>query len=203
MRDHNPSAVNCFKEVLKESPFALTAILNLIALEVKQNDILNIVNTAIASTPSMSWLTIWIRAQSLLHSIQVPQAICLFRQLYETTQFKDNVEIMLSLGEAHYYNGDYKKAIQLFRRAFASDYTLTRGLDFYASCLAKENQIKELETLSNQLIPRCDSLESVAQPWVVLAHFCYLSSRKDSKAFFFAQKVDEQKHEASSFHLFH
>ena len=191
MRERNPSALNCFKEVLKESPFALTAILNLIKLEAKSNDILNIVNTAVASTPSMGWLSTWIRAQSSLYSTQVPQAITLLRQLYETSQFKDNTEIMLALGEAHFYNGDYKKAIPLFRRAFASDYTNTRCLDFYASCLAKENQLKELESLSNHLIPRCDTLESVAEPWIVLAHYCYLSNRKDNKAFFFAQKVNE------------
>jgi len=96
---------------------------------------------------------------------------------------------MVSLGEAYYYSGDYKKAIHFFKRAFTADPMLVRGLDFYASVLAKESQLKELETLSNQLVQRCNSLESVAEPWVVLSYYCYLSNKKESKSYFFAQKA--------------
>ncbi|CAG2117228.1 unnamed protein product [Medioppia subpectinata] len=185
----NPSAVHCFKEVLKESPFALTAIHHLIRLDVKVTDILNIVNPAIASTPAMAWLSTWIRAQSALQSIQVSNAIALLRQLYDSTQLKGNVEIITSLAEAYYYSGDYKKAIQYFKKAFTADPMLIRGLDCYASVLAKENQLKELENLSNQLVQRADSLESVAEPWVVLSYYCFLSNKKESKSYFFAQKA--------------
>ena len=187
--DKNPSAVISFKEVLKESPFSLTAIINLIKLDVKVNDILGIVSTAVASIPSMSWLNTWIRAHSLLHSIQVSNSISLLRQLYESPQFKDNTGMMLSLGEAYYYCGDYKKAIPLFRKALASDPMLVKGLDFYSASLAKENLSKELENLSNQLVQRCDSFDSVAEPWIALSYYCFISNRKDSKALFFAQKV--------------
>ena len=187
--DKNPSAVNCFKEVLKESPFALTAILNLIKLEVKVNDILGIVNNAITSIPSMNWLNTWIRANAYLNSIQLSNAISLLRQLHESPQFKENVEIILSLGEAYHYCGDYKKAIPLFRKAFTSDPMLLRGLDVYSSALFRENLIKDLENVSNQLIQRCDSFESVCEPWIALSYYCFLSNRKDSKALFFAQKV--------------
>jgi len=187
--DKNPSAVNCFKEVLKESPFAIKAILNLIEMDVKVNDILGIVNTAITSIPAMNWLNNWIRAQSFMNSIQVSNAITLLRQLYENSQFKDNVEIMISLGQALYYNGDYKKAIPIFKRAYTTDSMQLRGIDFYASVLAKENQLKELETLSNQMVQRCEPCEPAAEPWIVLSYYCYLTNKKESKALFFAQKV--------------
>jgi anaphase-promoting complex subunit 7 len=189
----NPSAVNCFKEVLKESPFALKAILNLIKMDVKVSDITAIVSPAIASIPSMNWLNSWIRAQSYMNSAQISTAITLLRQLYENSQFKDNVEIMISLGEALYYNGDYKKAIPLFRRAYATDSINLRGLDFYAAALTKENQLKELENLANQMIPRCETCESAPEPWIVLSYYCYLSKteKKEQKAIFFAQKVTQ------------
>lgn len=198
--DKSIQAINCFKEVLKESPFSISTIINLIKLEVKIPEILGIISPMISNIPQMSWLTNWIRAQAYIYSSNVSHAIPILKQMIETpllkdnvetSLFKDNVEILVSLGESHYHNGDYKSAINYFKKAYCIDPLTFRGIDYYASCLAKENRLKELESLSNDMIKFCESNESskFPEPWLVLAYYCFLTSKRESKAFYFVQKV--------------
>ncbi|XP_015793874.1 anaphase-promoting complex subunit 7 [Tetranychus urticae] len=173
-------AIACYKEALKECPLALQIIVNLIKLGLKPNELLNMVN--IAGSPNLEWLSIWIKAQCSLHSPDVSQASALFQQLLSLNHFRNNPDILRSLGEALYYSGNYKKAISAFKKAHISDPLSIKGLDFYAACLFRDFQMKELEKLANEMLPKCDSncgnVES-AEPWIVLGYYCLGVERND------------------------
>lgn len=158
-------AVASFKEVLKDSPCAVKVILNMIQMDVKVNDILSIVSPAIANIPGLDWFPNWIKAQGCLYSSQVSQAITQLKQLHFQSYFKNNVDLLISLGKAFYFNGEYRKAIQIFKRAFALDPLRVNGLDVYSACLAKESQMKDLENLANDMVQRCDAGEPLPEPW--------------------------------------
>lgn len=142
----------------------------------------------------MSWVIQWIEAQSYLYSSHVEQSIPLIRQLLHIPHLKDNHELKISLGQAYYYAGNYKKAISIFKRIFASDsFNQVKGADFYAACLYKENQIKELESFASKISHRCDaSHETNPEPWIVLSYYCLMANKKDTKSLYFCQKVCHQ-----------
>lgn len=170
-------AIACYKEALKECPLALQIIINLIKLGLKPNELINMVN--VTGSPNFEWLTIWIQAQCSLYSPDVNQAITLFQQLLSLNHFRNNPDILRSLGEALYYSGNYKKAVSAFKKAHISDPLSLKALDFYSACLFRENQMKELEKLANEMITKCDSNCTVAEPWIVLGYYCLGVERND------------------------
>jgi len=174
-------ATQCYREVLKECPLSLEIILNLIKLGVKPNDLINLVMTNSTNMTNLDWLPVWIKAHSHLYSPDVTSAITLFKQLLSSNQFRNNPEILRSFGQALYYNGDYKKAISAFKSTFKIDPLSLHGLDLYASCLAKENQVKELEYLANKMIAKCADDKKYPEPWIILAYYCYLTEKQDYK----------------------
>ncbi|RWS28892.1 Anaphase-promoting complex subunit 7-like protein [Leptotrombidium deliense] len=183
------NAISCFREVLKENPLSLRIITNLIKLGMKTNEIINIVmGSSVAS--SIDWLPIWIRAKSLLYSSEVSQSVTLFQELLDKPSFKENPEIMSCLGQALYYSGEYKKAISVFKKVYSNEHYSYNGLDIYGSCLAKENQLKELEVLANKFLPICETGEKSPEPWIVLAYYSFLANKKEAKsAIYFSQKA--------------
>lgn len=175
-KDH---ALAYYREVLRECPFSLKVILNMIKLGVKANDILNLIN--ISNNPNFEWLSKWIKAHCFLHSPDVNQAISLFGSLLTTSPLRNNADLLQSLGEALYYNGEYKKAIVALRKAHANDPLSLKGLDFYAACLYKENQLKELEKIANELVPLCEADCQSPEPWIVLGYYCLSVEKFDKK----------------------
>ncbi|XP_074596959.1 anaphase-promoting complex subunit 7 [Brevipalpus obovatus] len=184
-----------YREVLRECPHSLKVILNMIKLGVKANDIFNLIN--ISNIPNSEWLSTWIKAHCYLHSPDVCQAISHFRSLLGSNQFKNNADLLQNLGEAFYYNGDYKKAISALRKAHANDPLSLKALDFYAACLYKEKQVKELEKLANELVPLCESDCQAPEPWIVLGYYCLSVEKFDKKDF--KDQKEQRVHKAQNF----
>ncbi|XP_035206985.1 anaphase-promoting complex subunit 7-like [Stegodyphus dumicola] len=130
-------------------------------------------------------LSLWVKAHSHLHARELTQAINTFKQLDMKTHLRDNSDVLVSLGEAYYYNGDFQNAMLILERAHCSDPLLVRGMDVYAALLAKEKKMKELESLTAHLISINDN---VPEPWIAMAYFCYVA-KKGTKAVNFAQKA--------------
>ncbi|GBM27807.1 hypothetical protein AVEN_31480-1, partial [Araneus ventricosus] len=101
------------------------------------------------------------------------------------THLRDNTDVLVSLGEAYYYNGDFQNALAVLERAHCLDSLLIKGMDIYAALLAKEKKLKDLESLATRLI---SVNENVPEPWIVMGYFC-LAVKKGTKALNFAQKV--------------
>lgn len=58
----------------------------------------------------------WIKAHAHLHSQEYTQAIQAFRNLDERTSLRDNVNILVPLGESYYYYGDNANAALVLQR---------------------------------------------------------------------------------------
>lgn len=178
------SAITCYKEVLKECPFAVEAALGLLSLNVRGAEVISLMLNGNVSVPNLDWLPLWIKAQSDLHSKELTQAITAFKQI-DKTNLRGNVGVLVSLGEAYYYNGDYTNAMSVLEKAHLSDPLLIKGMDIYAALLSKEKKAKELESLTSHLIAINDA---VPEPWIAMAYFCFASKRWN-KALNFAQKA--------------
>lgn len=191
-RDKKPAeAIKCYEAVLNHNPLALDAVLNLIRMDVRAADIIARVGpeiqTALAGT-GMDWIMSWIEVQACMHSYKTEKSVELARKLV-ASQPHDNPELLITLGQAYYLNGDHRKAISVFKSLYAKDPTLVKGMDTYAASLAAENEVKVLEELTNRMIVRCESGEESAEPWIVVAYYTFLACKKDSKALYFAQKA--------------
>lgn len=137
--------------MLKDNPLALSVIIMLLKLEVKVTEILNVVMCTTGNLNSLDWLQTWIKAQASLYSTDNSEAISSFKKLLGRPNFRDNSDLQVSLAEAYYFSGEYKKAMSTFKKVYASDNFCVRGMDSYAACLTKENQTKELELLANKV----------------------------------------------------
>lgn len=58
----------------------------------------------------------WVKAHAHLHSQEYRQAVQAFRQLDERSSLRDNVHILVPLGESYYYDGDYANAALVLQR---------------------------------------------------------------------------------------
>nr|CAD7449488.1 unnamed protein product [Timema bartmani]CAD7460693.1 unnamed protein product [Timema tahoe] len=179
------SAITCFKEVLKETPLALDAIEGLLSLGVKGVEVHSLVMETASVLAGMEWFSLWIKAHANLHCREYPQAIATFNQLDNRAILRDNVSVLVALGECYYFYGDYKNAIMILQRAQMLDPYLTRGLDVLAALLHKENHSKELEKL---VPPSLTVTEYTAEAWVAIAYFLF-NSKKTCRAAYFAQKA--------------
>lgn len=184
------SAITCYREVLKECPLALEAAKGLLELGVKAVEVAALVlhpggSGGSSLPPHMEWLGQWIKANSYLHSREYSSSITNFKQLEARPQLADNVEILASLGEAYYHTGDYTNAMATLERVHSLDPHMLRGMDVYAALLAKEKKVKELESLSSQLM----SVNNRSpEPWIVMAYLCYVT-KKGNRAIYFSQKA--------------
>lgn len=179
------SAITSYKEVLKECPFAVEAAQGLLSLGVKGAEVISLMLSGSISVANIDWLSLWIKAHAHLYGREIQQAITSFKQLDLKTHLRDNVDVLVSLGEAYYCNGDTQNALSTLERAHCSDPLLVKGMDTYAALLAKEKKVKELESLTNHLISINDA---VPEPWIAMAYFCY-AVKKWTRAVNFAQKA--------------
>lgn len=181
------SAITAYKEVLRECPLALEAAEGLLSLGVKGIEVNSLVLEA-ASGVSSDWLNSWIKAHAQMHSRDYTQAITTFRHLDERAGLRDNVNLLVTMGECYYYYGDFKNALIVLQRAYGIDPYMQRGLEIYAGLLAKERKFKELEKI---ISPNINTSEYGPEHWIAMAYYFY-ASRKNSKAIYFAQKACTQ-----------
>uniref|UniRef100_A0A8C1HH19 Anaphase promoting complex subunit 7 n=2 Tax=Cyprinus carpio TaxID=7962 RepID=A0A8C1HH19_CYPCA len=61
------SAVTSYKEVLRQCPLALDAIIGLLSLSVKGAEVASMTMDVIQSIPNLDWLSVWIKAHAFTH----------------------------------------------------------------------------------------------------------------------------------------
>ncbi|XP_014664245.1 PREDICTED: anaphase-promoting complex subunit 7-like [Priapulus caudatus] len=189
------SATTGFKEVLRECPLALDAAVALMGLGIRGVEIASLMTPVISHLSSMEWLLSWIRAHAHLASKEFTQAATAFSQLDSKTHLRDNVDVLCSLGEAYYMNGNYKSALTTLERAYSLDPLLLKNMDLLAALLAREKKIKKLEGFANHMMMLT---EQAVEPWIAMAHFC-MATKKATRAVYFAQKaytIDSRSMEA-------
>ncbi|XP_010772265.1 anaphase-promoting complex subunit 7-like, partial [Notothenia coriiceps] len=69
------SAVTSYKEVLRQCPLALDAIIGLLSLSVKGAEVASMTMDVIQSIPNLEWLSVWIKAYAFIHAGDNQRAI--------------------------------------------------------------------------------------------------------------------------------
>lgn len=120
-------AITTYKEVLREFPLALNAVNGLLALGVKGVEVNSMIVNSITSLPSLDWLNMWIKGHAHIHNREYNHAIMSFRSLDNANFLRDNVTLLITMGECYYYAGDDKNALACLRRARSIEPDLTKG----------------------------------------------------------------------------
>lgn len=178
------SAITSYKEVLRECPLALEAMTGLMSLGVKGPDVAALVMNGAPNTSD--WLSLWIKGQAQLSQRDYMSSIATLSSLDNQSYLRDNTQLLNSLAEAKFCDGQYTQALALFQRIHALDPMQMTNMDLYSYLLAKDRKVKDLLKLSQQLLK---ITEQSAEPWISLGYYC-LATRKVSKTIYFAQKAN-------------
>uniref|UniRef100_A0A3Q1IPZ3 Anaphase promoting complex subunit 7 n=1 Tax=Anabas testudineus TaxID=64144 RepID=A0A3Q1IPZ3_ANATE len=116
------SAVTSYKEVLRQCPLALDAIIGLLSLSVKGAEV----------------------ASMTMDVIQMAE--CAKKSL-----LRDNVDLLVSLADVYFRAGDTKNAILKFEQAQMLDPYLIKGMDVYGYLMAREGHLEDVEVLGGRL----------------------------------------------------
>uniref|UniRef100_A0A2K6ESB0 Uncharacterized protein n=1 Tax=Propithecus coquereli TaxID=379532 RepID=A0A2K6ESB0_PROCO len=68
-------SVTSYKEVLRQCPLALEAILGLLSLSVKGAKVASVTTNVIQTVPNLDWLSVWIKAYAFVHTGDNSRAI--------------------------------------------------------------------------------------------------------------------------------
>ena len=176
-------SVAAYKEVIRDNPLALEAMIQLVQMGVGPFEVCNIAH------PVFDWIPSWLQAQAALHSCKPRIAVDELRKLLTRYELQDNSSLMADLGRALYYDGDVKKAITVFKGLFKKYPDSTQALDCFAACLYMANEPKTLEEMCTKLISRCESGEEAPEPWIALGYLSFMNNKKDLKSLHFTQKA--------------
>lgn len=181
MADTERPAIACLKEVLKACPMSLEAAQALMELEVKPREISELM---IDNNTSPDWLNQWIQGFAAFAAHDYQPCIQSLKQL-EDSQLRNNVNLLVTLGLAHHYSGNFAAATLTLHRVHRLDPNHLPGMDVLAVLLAKDRKLKELEQLATKLM---SVSEEAPEPWIAMGYFCY-ANKKGSKAMYFGQKA--------------
>uniref|UniRef100_UPI00398E6540 anaphase-promoting complex subunit 7 isoform X1 n=2 Tax=Squalomorphii TaxID=118040 RepID=UPI00398E6540 len=179
------SAVTSYKEVLRQCPLALDAILGLLSLSVKGAEVASLTMNVIQSIPNLDWLSVWIKAYAFVHTGDNTRAINTICSLEKKSLLRDNVDLMGSLADLYFRVGDNKNAILKFEQAQMLDPYIIKGMDVYGYLLAGEGRLEDVENLGGRLFNISDQH---AEPWVVSGYQC-LYSKRYSRALYLGAKA--------------
>jgi len=175
-----------FREVIKECPLALDAVVSLLKLGVTAREIQEVV-TAGGKLPSSDcgWYQSYVNAQAALYSKDFKTCIKECKYLDEKTELQGCVDLLVTQGLAHTWAGEEEQAILVLQRASICDTLLLTGMDTLAALLHKSNKARDLENLTTRLMGVSDEQ---AESWVALAHYCHLN-KNYKRAVYFAHKA--------------
>uniref|UniRef100_A0A3Q3N453 Anaphase promoting complex subunit 7 n=1 Tax=Mastacembelus armatus TaxID=205130 RepID=A0A3Q3N453_9TELE len=121
------SAVTSYKEVLRQCPLALDAIIGLLSLSVKGAEVASMTMDVIQTIPNLDWLSVWIKAYAFIHAGDNQRAINTICSLEKKSLLRDNVDLLVSLADVYFRAGDTKNAILKFEQAQMLDPYLIKG----------------------------------------------------------------------------
>uniref|UniRef100_A0AAZ3QL67 Anaphase promoting complex subunit 7 n=1 Tax=Oncorhynchus tshawytscha TaxID=74940 RepID=A0AAZ3QL67_ONCTS len=158
------SAVTSYKEVLRQCPLALDAIIGLLSLSVKGAEVASMTMDVIQSIPNLDWLSAWIKAYAFIHAGDNHRAINTICSLEKKSLLRDNVDLLVSLADVYFRAGDTKNSILKFEQAQMLDPYLIKGMDVYGYLMAREGHLEDVEVLGGRLFNISDQH---AEPWPV------------------------------------
>ncbi|XP_041431765.1 anaphase promoting complex subunit 7 S homeolog isoform X1 [Xenopus laevis] len=179
------SAVTSYKEVLRQCPLALDAILGLLSLSVKGAEVASMTLNVIQSIPNLDWLSAWIKAYAFVHTGDNTRAINTICSLEKKSLLRDNVDLLGTLADLYFRVGDNKNAILKFEQAQMLDPYLIKGMDIYGYLLAREGRLEDVENLGCRLFNISDQH---AEPWVVSGCHSFYTKRH-SRALYLGAKA--------------
>lgn len=157
-------SVTSYKEVLRQCPLALDAILGLLSLSVKGAEVASMTMNVIQTVPNLDWLSVWIKAYAFVHTGDNSRAINTICSLEKKSLLRDNVDLLGSLADLYFRAGDNKNSVLKFEQAQMLDPYLIKGMDVYGYLLAREGRLEDVENLGCRLFNISDQH---AEPWVV------------------------------------
>ncbi|XP_033646823.1 anaphase-promoting complex subunit 7-like [Asterias rubens] len=179
-------AVTCFKEVLKQFPLALEAVLGLLSLAVKGTEVAALTINSLPNTNNIEWLTFWLKGHSYNASKDYAKAVSTFKSLETGSVLRENSSVLCCLAENHFLAGDLANALLVYKRVHSLDPLCLKGMDIYAYLLAREKRMDELMSLSFQLM---SVSEQRAEPWIAMGYYYSANALRTSRAVYFAQKA--------------
>ncbi|TNN77606.1 Anaphase-promoting complex subunit 7 [Liparis tanakae] len=179
------SAVTSYKEVLRQCPVALDAIIGLLSLSVKGAEVASMTMDVIQSIPNLDWLSVWIKAYAFIHAGDNQRAINTICSLEKKSLLRDNVDLLVSLADVYFRAGDTKNAILKFEQAQMLDPYLIKGMDVYGYLMAREGHLEDVEVLGGRLFNISDQH---AEPWVISGCHSFYSKRY-SRALYLGAKA--------------
>ncbi|KAK0151743.1 Anaphase-promoting complex subunit 7 [Merluccius polli] len=179
------SAVTSYKEVLRQCPLALDAIIGLLSLSVKGAEVASMTMDVIQSIPNLDWLSVWIKAYAFIHAGDNQRAINTICSLEKKSLLRDNVELLVSLADVYFRAGDTKNSILKFEQAQMLDPYLIKGMDVYGYLMAREGHLEDVEVLGGRLFNISDQH---AEPWVISGCHSFYSKRY-SRALYLGAKA--------------
>ncbi|XP_049644773.1 anaphase-promoting complex subunit 7 isoform X2 [Suncus etruscus] len=178
-------SVTSYKEVLRQCPLALDAILGLLSLSVKGAEVASMTMNVIQTVPNLDWLSVWIKAYAFVHTGDNSRAINTICSLEKKSLLRDNVDLLGSLADLYFRAGDNKNAVLKFEQAQMLDPYLIKGMDVYGYLLAREGRLEDVENLGCRLFNISDQH---AEPWVVSGCHSFYSKRY-SRALYLGAKA--------------
>ncbi|XP_038061823.1 anaphase-promoting complex subunit 7-like isoform X2 [Patiria miniata] len=179
-------AVTSFKEVLKQCPLALEAVLGLLSLGVKGTEVAALTINSLPHTNNLEWLTFWLKGHAYNASKDYAKAVSTFKSLESGSVLRENSNVLCCLAENHFLAGDLANAALVYKRVHSLDMLCLRGMDIYAYLLAHEKRTEELMSLASKLMAVS---EQRAEPWIAMGYYYANIPLKTSRAVYFAQKA--------------
>ncbi|KTF82325.1 hypothetical protein cypCar_00040224 [Cyprinus carpio] len=179
------SAVTSYKEVLRQCPLALDAIIGLLSLSVKGAEVASMTMDVIQSIPNLDWLSVWIKAHAFTHGGDNQRAINTICSLEKKSLLRDNVDLLVTLADVYFRAGDTKNSILKFEQAQMLDPYLIKGMDVYGYLMAREGHLEDVEVLGGRLFNISDQH---AEPWVISGCHSFYSKRY-SRALYLGAKA--------------
>jgi len=103
------------------------------------------------SGSAFDWVNQWTQAYSSFVNRDYATAIASFKQLEDTKPLlRNNIELLVTLGQAQHYNGNFPAAAQTLHRVHRLEPNHLPGMDILAVLLAKDRKMKELEQLATR-----------------------------------------------------
>uniref|UniRef100_A0A2K5LSE3 Anaphase promoting complex subunit 7 n=1 Tax=Cercocebus atys TaxID=9531 RepID=A0A2K5LSE3_CERAT len=206
-------SVTSYKEVLRQCPLALDAILGLLSLSVKGAEVASMTMNVIQTVPNLDWLSVWIKAYAFVHTGDNSRAINTICSLEKKSLLRDNVDLLGSLADLYFRAGDNKNSVLKFEQAQMLDPYLIKCHSFYSKRYSRALYLgaKAIQLNSNSvqaLLLKGAALRNMGRVQEAIIHFreairlapcrldcyeglieCYLASNSIREAMVMANNV--------------
>ncbi|RNA21357.1 anaphase-promoting complex subunit 7-like [Brachionus plicatilis] len=179
---NNKEAITIYKEVLKISKFSIVAIEALLNLGLKMDDL-----PKMPSNISTDWLNIYLKGKSNLISRDYKEAIKSFKTLDSNLTHR-SAEVLCSLANSQYLNGEYSNAISSFEKLHKLEPTWISKMDIYAFLLfSDKSEFDKLSTLERLANDMHQVSVNIPETWTIIGY--YSLKKKSQKAKCFAENA--------------